>query len=256
MAQQGADTAGHVDHAGTGKINKAQVGQPPAVAPGPAGLDGVDAEADDAGVDAIGGELGPLRHGTGDDGGAGGAEDQLEDEAAPSKPSNPAPNIPRVGVPMKPPATWGFHQQAIAQEDEDHGTDAEVHEVLHDDVAGVFGPREAITPPWQKPHCIRRNTRMAPRSKPDAKRCTLSIRLLPFSCGVSPELRKDETYRILVQPMVSVTWAAACLPLAMARTTELAPGPCHRRRRPFPGGAWRPGPGGRHPHSRRSRRRQ
>ena len=25
-----------------------------------------------------------------------------------SKPSNPAPNIPRVGVPMKPPATWGF----------------------------------------------------------------------------------------------------------------------------------------------------
>ena len=181
--QQGADTAGHVDHAGTGKINKAQVGQPPAVAPGPAGLDGVDAEADDAGVDAIGGEFGPLRHGTGDDGGAGGAEDQLEDEAAPIKAIEPGPEHPQGGGADEAAGNVGIHQQAIAQEDEDHGTDAEVHEVLHDDVAGVFGPREATLHHGKA--ALHEEHEDGTDQKPDAERYTVHMICSFLLWGVS-----------------------------------------------------------------------
>ena len=63
------------------------------------------------------------------------------------------------------------HQQAIAQEDEDHGTDAEVHEVLHDDVAGVFGPREATLHHGKA--TLHEEHEDGTDQKPDAKRYTV-----------------------------------------------------------------------------------
>ena len=44
---------------------------------------GVDQQGDGGGVDAVGAELGALRHGAGDDGGGGGAEHGLEDSVGP-----------------------------------------------------------------------------------------------------------------------------------------------------------------------------
>ena len=80
-ADQGCDAADHVDRAGTGVIVETEL-RKPATAPDPVRFDRVDDEADEARIDAVGGEFCPLRHGAGDDRGSRRAEDQVEDEVA------------------------------------------------------------------------------------------------------------------------------------------------------------------------------
>ena len=140
-AHQGRHAAHHVHGGGAGEIVEAQLGQP-AAAPDPVAGDGVDDGADHQAVDQIRGELGPLRHRAGDNGGGGGAEHRLEDDErargerlaviAADKEVQPADERP---VPRK--------HQPEADGPEDQGAHREIHQVFHDDIPGVFRPGEA-----------------------------------------------------------------------------------------------------------------
>ena len=108
--------------------------------------DGIDEGGDAERVDAVGDEFGPLRHGAGDDGGRGGTENRLENEIGEER--DPCGEDGRIvaldhGVqPAHQRAAAGKHQTE-AQKPVGGRSDGEVHQVLHQDVAGVFGPGEA-----------------------------------------------------------------------------------------------------------------
>ena len=78
-AHPSGNAAYHVDGGGACEVMEAQLGQP-AAAPDPVAGHRVNDQGDHQGVDAVGDEFGPLRHGAGDDGGRRGAEDRLEDK--------------------------------------------------------------------------------------------------------------------------------------------------------------------------------
>ena len=109
----------------------------PAAAPDPVGLNGVNQRGDHTGIDAVGQELGTLRHGTGNDGRSGGAEYQVEYEAGEIEAFVGGEQVePGLADEAKQVFT---HQQTETDQDEDNCANAEVHQVLHDDIAGVFG---------------------------------------------------------------------------------------------------------------------
>ena len=139
---EGGDAAHHVDHRGAGKVHKAQLGQPALAVPHPARLNGIDHRADDGGVDAVGQEFGPLRHSPRDNGGGSGAEYQLEEEVGPVEAVEVGEQLVLRPSDQAEEVVLTIHDP-VAQEHKDHGADAEVHQVLHDDVARVFGPGEA-----------------------------------------------------------------------------------------------------------------
>ena len=141
-ADQAGDTAHHVDDGGTGKVDEAQLSQPALTVPDPACLDGVDDGGDDGGVDAVAGELGALGHGAGHDGGGGGTEHQLEEEVRPVKGVEVGEQLVLRHTDKAEEIVLTVHD-AVAQQTEDHSADAEVHQVLHDNVAGVLGPGKA-----------------------------------------------------------------------------------------------------------------
>ena len=76
-ADQGGQTAYHVDSSGAGEIVEAQLSQP-AAAPDPVCFHRVDQSGDHAGVYTVGQELGTLCHCAGNDGCGGCAEYQVE----------------------------------------------------------------------------------------------------------------------------------------------------------------------------------
>ena len=124
----------------------------PAAAPDPVGLDGVDKQGDHSGINAVGGKLGALGHGAGDDGGGGGAEHQVEDEgggagkAAVRRTCDEVLKVcEQIHVRQADQAEQRIlaHQQGVAQQGEHDGADTKIHQVFHDDVAGVLGPGEA-----------------------------------------------------------------------------------------------------------------
>ena len=78
-ADEGADTADHVDAGGTGEIMEAQILEP-AAAPDPVTGNRVDQEADEDRVDTIDGELRPFCHGARDNRRRSGTEDGLENQ--------------------------------------------------------------------------------------------------------------------------------------------------------------------------------
>ena len=144
-ADQGAYAAHHVDAGGTGKIVEAQLTEP-AAAPDPVAGDGVDQQGNGGGVDAVCAELGAFCHGTGDDGGGGGAEHGLENGVGPQGNAggkDVAVVLHNHGVKPAEQAGACTEHDAEAHQPEAGGADAEVHQVLHQDVAGVFGTGEA-----------------------------------------------------------------------------------------------------------------
>ena len=144
-ADQRRQTAHGVDGRGAGEIMEAQIHKPALGIPDPAGLDGIDDQGNDAGVDAVGQELRALGHGAGDDGRSRGAEHQVEHKGR-CVGLDERPEIRENGQIRDADEAKQIilrHHQAEAQENEHHGPDAEVHQVFHDDVARVLGPGEA-----------------------------------------------------------------------------------------------------------------
>ena len=144
-ADGGAHTAHHMDRGGTGEIMEAQLAQP-AAAPDPVAGDGIDESGDAEGVDAVGDELGALRHGAGDDGGSRGAEHGLEDqerEQGHARGKHVGIVAQNKGVEAADDGAGTAEHEAEAQNPVGGGTDAEVHQVFHQDVAGVLGTGEA-----------------------------------------------------------------------------------------------------------------
>ena len=139
-ADQSAQAAHHVHRGGTGEIVEAQL-RKPAAAPNPVAGNGVDDQGDGRRVDTVSGELGALRHGAGDDGGRGGAEHRLENGIGPQG----HPRRENVAVIAHNQRVNGAKQggaaaehNAEAHQPEAGRADAEVHQVLHQDVACVF----------------------------------------------------------------------------------------------------------------------
>ena len=139
-ANEGGDAADHVNRAGTGEIMEAKAGKP-AAAPDPVGLNGVNQCGNDAGIDAVGQELGALSHSTGNDGRGGGAEHQVEYEAGEIEAFVGSEQV-EAGFSDETEQIL-THQQAETDQDEYNRADTEVHQVLHDDIAGIFGSGKA-----------------------------------------------------------------------------------------------------------------
>ncbi len=139
-ADKSGDAAHHMNGAGTGKIVEAHLREP-AAAPDPVRFDGIDQCGDDSGVDTVGQKFCPFCHGAGYDGCGGGTEDQVKDEIGPVK-------ICITGKDIKSRLSDQAHkvftqQKAEANQDKDDGADTEIHEVFHQDIAGVFGAGKA-----------------------------------------------------------------------------------------------------------------
>ncbi len=145
-ADQGRDAAHRVDGRRPGEVVEAHLGEPTLRVPNPACFDGVDKERERRGIDAVREELGALGHGARDDRGGGGAEHQVEDERRGIAAFEERPEIGEyheVGHADEPEEVVLRHHEAESQQHEDDGSDAEVHQVLHDDVACILGAGEA-----------------------------------------------------------------------------------------------------------------
>ena len=139
-ANQRADPADHVDAVGTGKVMEAHL-RKPAAAPGPVCLDRIDQGRDDPGVHAVRKKTCPLCHGAGDDRGRRGAEHQVEDEIGPVK-----RGICREDIKSRfsNEADQILSQEQTESDDNKHDCpDAEIHQIFHQNIAGVLRPREA-----------------------------------------------------------------------------------------------------------------
>ena len=139
---QCGNTADHVNDAGTCEIVE-RCGQlrKPAAAPYPVGFDRVDHCRDDSGINTIRNELCTFCHSTGNNGCCCCTEYQIEYEAGPVKVC-----IVRENVKSRLADDAGYvfsAQQPEADENEYHRAEAKVHEVFHNDVAGVFCSGEA-----------------------------------------------------------------------------------------------------------------
>ena len=135
-ADERRNAADHVHGGGAGKVMEAHLRQP-AAAPDPVAGDRIDDRGDHHGVDAVRGELGALRHRAGDDGRRRRAEDGLEDQRRPV-----AARV-REQIQAADELAAAAKHDAKADQPEDRGAQAEVHQVFHDDVAGVLGAGEA-----------------------------------------------------------------------------------------------------------------
>ena len=138
-AHGGGDAAHHMHRGAAGKIMEAQVRQP-AAAPDPVAGDGVDDEGNEGAVYTVGLEVGALGHGAGNDSGGCGAEDGLEDHIAPHRQRTEIVIAPDQGIKAADEGSRAAEHDAEAHQPVDGRADAEVHQVLHQDVAGVFGP--------------------------------------------------------------------------------------------------------------------
>ena len=140
----GTHAANHMDCSGTGKIMEAQLTQP-AAAPDPVAGNGINEQRNRSGVDTVGAELGTFCHRAGNNGGRGGAEHSLEDCKCPQR--NAAGEcvaviLQNAGIQPADHGTAGTEHDAEAKQPEAGRTDTEVHQVFHQNVAGIFGPGE------------------------------------------------------------------------------------------------------------------
>ena len=168
-ADAGTDAANHMDRSGTGEIVEAQLGQP-APAPDPMAGNRIQKQGDTGRIDTVGRELGPLRHGSGDDGRRGGTKHGLENDICPLGYScgKDVTVVPKdQGVQPANDGAAGTEHQAEAYQPEARRTDAEVHQVFHQNVAGIFRSRKACLThgkaslhkihqgcPQQDPNCV------------------------------------------------------------------------------------------------------
>ena len=137
---EGAHAANQMDAGGTGEIMESHF-RKPAAAPDPMAGNGVNQKGDDHGINAVGGELRPFRHGAGHDGGGGGAEHGLEEEVRHGGIACIIGHLEMGDEKIRRTdnaADVRAEHEAEAKEPEHHGAQGKVHEILHDDVACVL----------------------------------------------------------------------------------------------------------------------
>lgn len=111
----------------------------PAAAPNPVSFNWINNRADNRAVNAVSRKLCSFRHGAGNDCSCGGAENKIKYEA-----------VPVVCIKIREQTHCGqseesaqsvlTEQQSASQKNKYHGAYAEIHKILHNDVAGVFCP--------------------------------------------------------------------------------------------------------------------
>ena len=138
---QRGQAAYHMDDRGAGKVHISELHQPALAVPDPPCLNGVDHGTDDSGVNTVGYKFGPLGHGTGYNGSCGGTEYELEEKVGPVE-------IIKIGKHL---VFWHADQaeeivltihNTIPQQDKYHGANAKIHQIFHNDIAGIFSPGE------------------------------------------------------------------------------------------------------------------
>ena len=117
-----------------------------AAAPDPVAGDRIDQKADHCAVDTIGYEFSPLCHGSRNDGSRCGTEDSLKyDESFKwnAVRRRIAVRIADKKVDASKDAAGTAEHDAKSQKPEDDGPDTEVHQIFHNNVSGIFCPRES-----------------------------------------------------------------------------------------------------------------
>ena len=120
---------------------EAELAQPTA-APDPMTGNGINDQGDSGGVNAIGAELGTLCHSAGNNGGRGGAEHGLENCKGPQRNAagkNMAVILHNHRVDPAEQLCSRSEHNAETNKPETGRTDAEVHQVFHQNIAGVLG---------------------------------------------------------------------------------------------------------------------
>ena len=129
-----------MDRGRAGKVVESQLSQP-AATPYPVRFDWVDERGDHCGIDAVRQKFCAFRHGAGNDRGCRGTKYKVEHKVGPVK-----IRICRKDIQSRladKACQILAQQQSEADQNEHTGADAEVHEVFHQDIAGVFGAGKA-----------------------------------------------------------------------------------------------------------------
>lgn len=136
-ANQSSYAADHVYSSGAGKVMEAELSQP-AAAPNPVAGNWINDRTDDHGIDAVRAELGSLCHSTGNDGRCGCTEHSLENQGGEAA-------LAAVGHEVKAAdeCTGAAEHDAKANQPINRRAERKVHQVFHDDVAGILGTGEA-----------------------------------------------------------------------------------------------------------------
>ena len=124
---------------------EAQLRQP-AAAPDPVAGNGINEQRDRRRINTVGGKLGTLGHSPGNDRGGSGAEHRLKHRIGPQRNAfgqNRAVILADHGVDPAEQRCARAEHYAEAKQPEAGRTDAEVHQILHQDIACIFGPCEA-----------------------------------------------------------------------------------------------------------------
>ena len=108
----------------------------------------INHQTDDQAVNTIRKKFGTFCHGTGNDGGSSCTEDGLENEKSPERNAVRCHGCSIIGfrgdtADLTEEAVAGSEHDTETDEPEDRGSDTEIHEVFHDDVAGIFCTGEA-----------------------------------------------------------------------------------------------------------------
>ena len=159
-----ADSTDHMDAVGTRVIMEAPLCQE-TTAPGPVRLNRVDHRGNDGRIDTIARKLRSLRHRTRYNRRSCRAEHEVENkcgiiERTILRKYIKAETAGKAFQDVRP------EHQGCSADKPHHGSDTEIHQVLHDDVSGVLRPGEACLAhgkaclhpeykggPCQKPHC-------------------------------------------------------------------------------------------------------
>ena len=141
-ADAGGDAAHHMHRGAARKVMEAQAGKPTA-APDPVAGNGIDHHRNQRAVQAVGLEVGALRHRAGHDGGGGGAEHGLENHVAPQRQGAEIVAAPDQRIQPADKGARTAEHQTEAHQPVQRGTDTKVHQVFHQDVAGILGTGQA-----------------------------------------------------------------------------------------------------------------
>ena len=141
---EGTHAAYQMDAGGTGEIMESQFGKP-AAAPDPVTGNGIDQKGNEYGIYAVGGELRPFCHGSGNDGGRSSAEHSLEEQVGQRCITGIIGHLEMGDKEIRradDTAYIGTEHETEAQEPEHDRAQSKVHEILHDNVAGILGSGE------------------------------------------------------------------------------------------------------------------
>ena len=108
-------------------------------APGPTAKNGIDKGRNQGRVDQVSAELGTLSYGTGNDGGCGRGKHGLEHPESVVPGFRIACSATEEKVGGTEEAVGSAEHKTETDSPEGDGADREIHQVFHQDVAGVFG---------------------------------------------------------------------------------------------------------------------